>query len=541
MVVIAGRPKCWKARKRNGRFAAQFRRLQTDCRFTVTEQISHASSAPDAPGERANREAKLQQLRSLGLDPYVAPKFPKSHKNAAVHEAWAHLQPDERSDDSVAVAGRVMAMRNSGMFIDLVDDTVKLQIYTAKEDVQGRLGPMMKLLDLGDIIGVRGKVRRTKRGEITVDTDEIVVLAKALEPPPEKWHGLKNVEQRYRHREYDLIGNEESRATLRTRFRVIQTVRQFLSGEGFLEVETPMLHSIPGGAIARPFITHHNALDIPLYMRIAPELHLKRLVIGGLSEKVFEINRCFRNEGISPRHNPEFTTMELYQAYADYEDMMDITERTIAAAAIAATGGTKVTFGEREIDFTPPFRRATMLGLIEEHGKVKLEGLDDATARKAAKDAGAPVDPKASWGKVVEACFEHFVEPNLIQPTHVVALPKAISPLARASHANPAIAERFETFCNTWEIANAFSELADPQEQRARFEDQQSQRDGGDDEAHRVDEDFLKAQSAGMMPMGGLGIGIDRLVMLLTNSQTIREVIAFPTLRPRAAGEAQDE
>lgn len=507
----------------------------------MTEQISHASSAPDASGERANREAKLQQLRSLGLDPYVAPKFPKSHKNAAVHETWAHLQPDERSDDSVAVAGRVMAMRNSGMFIDLVDDTVKLQIYTAKEDVQGRLGPVMKLLDLGDIIGVRGKVRRTKRGEITVDTAEVVVLAKALEPPPEKWHGLKNVEQRYRHREYDLIGNEESRATLRTRFRVIQTVRQFLSGEGFLEVETPMLHSIPGGAIARPFITHHNALDIPLYMRIAPELHLKRLVIGGLSEKVFEINRCFRNEGISPRHNPEFTTMELYQAYADYEDMMDITERTIAAAAIAATGGTKVTFGEQEIDFTPPFRRATMLGLIEEHGGVKLEGLDDAAARKAAKDAGAPVDPKASWGKVVEACFEHFVEPNLIQPTHVVALPKAISPLARASHANPAIAERFETFCNTWEIANAFSELADPQEQRARFEDQQSQRDGGDDEAHRVDEDFLKAQSAGMMPMGGLGIGIDRLVMLLTNSQTIREVIAFPTLRPRAAGEAQDE
>jgi lysyl-tRNA synthetase class 2 len=521
---------------------ARFRRniYRPAKRFAVTNQTSPSPVAADASGERANREAKLQQLRQLGLDPYLAPKFPKSHKNAAVHEQFAHLQAEEKTEESVAVAGRVMAMRNSGMFIDLVDDTVKLQVYTGKDDVQGRFAPIMKALDLGDIIGVRGKVRRTKRGEITVDTDAIVVLAKALEPPPEKWHGLKNVEQRYRHREYDLIGNEESRQTLRTRFRVIQSIRQFLNGEGFLEVETPMLHSIPGGAIAKPFETHHNALDIPLYMRIAPELHLKRLVIGGLSEKVFEINRCFRNEGISPRHNPEFTTMELYQAYADYEDMMAITERTIANAAIVATGSTKVTFGEHEIDFTPPFRRGTMLGLIEEHGKVKLEGLDDAQARDAARKAGVDIAPTASWGKVVEACFEHFVEPNLIQPTHVVALPKAISPLAKANHANPTIAERFETFCNTWEIANAFSELADPQEQRARFEDQQSQRDGGDDEAHRIDEDFLKAQSAGMMPMGGLGIGIDRIVMLLTNSQTIREVIAFPTLRPRVEGASED-
>lgn len=507
----------------------------------MTEHTPADTAVQSASGERANREAKLQQLRQLGLDPYKAPKFPKSHKNAAVHEKYAHLQADERTDDEVAVAGRIMAMRNSGMFIDLVDDTVKLQVYTAKEDVQGRLAPIMKALDLGDIIGVRGTVRRTKRGEITVDTKEIVVLAKALEPPPEKWHGLKNVEQRYRHREYDLISNEESRQTLRTRFRVIQAMRQFLSNEGFLEVETPMLHSIPGGAIARPFITHHNALDIPLYMRIAPELHLKRLVIGGLSEKVFEINRCFRNEGISPRHNPEFTTMELYQAYADYQDMMDITERAIAHVAQVATGSTKVKFGEHEIDFTPPFRRASMLDLIKEFGKIDLNGVDDAAARNAARGADIEIGDQASWGKVVEACFEHFVEPNLIQPTHVVALPKAISPLAKANHEKPEIAERFETFCNTWEIANAFSELADPQEQRARFEDQQSQRDDGDEEAHRVDEDFLKAQSAGMMPMGGLGIGIDRLVMLLTNSQTIREVIAFPTLRPRAAGEITEE
>lgn len=509
----------------------------------MTHQHPDHAAAADAPnGERANREAKLQQLRQLGLDPYAAPKFPKSHKNAAVHDGYAHLQPDERTDDEVSVAGRVMAIRNSGMFIDLVDDTVKLQVYTAKEDVQGRLAPVMKALDLGDIIGVRGSVRRTKRGEITVDSKEIAVLAKALEPPPEKWHGLKNVEQRYRHREYDLIGNEESRQTLRTRFRVIQAMRAFLSNEGFLEVETPMLHSIPGGAIAKPFTTHHNALDIPLYMRIAPELHLKRLVIGGLSEKVFEINRCFRNEGISPRHNPEFTTMELYQAYADYEDMMAITERVIAHAAETATGGTKVKFGDAEIDFTPPFRRASMLELIREHGNISLDGMSDDEARKAARAAGVEIAGQASWGKVVEACFEHFVEPNLIQPTHVVALPKAISPLAKANHARPDIAERFETFCNTWEIANAFSELADPHEQRARFEDQQAQREGGDDEAHRVDEDFLKAQSAGMMPMGGLGIGIDRLVMLLTNSQTIREVIAFPTLRPRQAGsEGEDE
>lgn len=491
----------------------------------------------DATGERASREAKLSALRQMGLDPYNQPKFPKSHKNEAVHAAYAHLQPEERTEDSVAVAGRVMAIRNSGLFIDILDDTVKLQVYTPKDRVQGEWAPLLKALDLGDIIGVRGTVRRTKRGEITVDSTEIVVLAKALEPPPEKWHGLKNIEQRYRHREYDLIGNEDSRTTLRTRFRMIQAVRRFLTDEGFLEVETPMLHTIPGGAIAKPFITHHNALDIPLFMRIAPELHLKRLVIGGLSEKVFEINRCFRNEGISPRHNPEFTTIELYQAYADYADMMDIAERTIAAAAIAATGSTKVTFGEHELDFTPPFRRATMLELIEEHAGVKLEGLDDEAARAAAKAAGIAVEPKASWGKVVEACFEQKVEPNLIQPTHVVELPKAISPLAKANHARPHVADRFETFCNTWEIANAFSELADPQEQRARFEAQQAQRDEGDDEAHRIDEDFLKAQSAGMMPMGGLGVGIDRLAMLLTNSATIREVIAFPTLRPRHDGE----
>ncbi|MBP6818936.1 lysine--tRNA ligase [Ferrovibrio sp. MS7] len=497
----------------------------------MTDQTTPESGASN---ERANREAKLAQLRQMGLDPYNAAKFPKSHKNQAVQDAWAHLQPDERSEDRVKVAGRVMAIRNSGMFIDILDDTVKLQVYTPKDQVQGEFAPVMKALDLGDIIGVEGKVRRTKRGEITVDLDRIVVLAKALEPPPEKWHGLKNVEQRYRHREYDLIGNEDSRRTLRTRFRVIQAVRQFLTapGQDFLEVETPMLHSIAGGAIAKPFVTHHNALDIPLYMRIAPELHLKRLVIGGLSEKVFEINRCFRNEGISPRHNPEFTTIELYQAYADYADMMDIAERIIEAAAIAATGGTEVQFGEHTISFKRPFRRATMLELIKEHSGFDLNvEADQAKARQA-------VEAGPSWGKLVEACFEHFVEPKLIQPTHVVELPKAISPLAKANHERPEVAERFETFCNTWEIANAFSELADPQEQRARFEAQQAQRDAGDDEAHQVDEDFLKAQSAGMMPMGGLGVGIDRLVMLLTNSPTIREVIAFPTLRPRSHGEA---
>lgn len=501
---------------------------------------NHPTLESGATPERANREAKLQQLRDQGRDPYNAPKFPKSHKNEAVHAAYAHLQPDERTEDRVAVAGRVMAIRNSGMFIDLLDDTVKLQVYTGKEDVQGRHAPVMKALDLGDIIGVHGTVRRTKRGEITVDTAEITILAKALEPPPEKWHGLKNVEQRYRHREFDLIGNEESRTKLRTRFRVIQAMRRQMAEEGFLEVETPMLHTIPGGAIAKPFVTHHNALDIPLFMRIAPELHLKRLVIGGLSEKVFEINRCFRNEGISPRHNPEFTTLELYQAYADYEDMMAIVERLVAHAAVVATGSTRVKFGEHEIDFTPPFRRGSMLGLIAEHGGIDLTGLDDAAALAAARRAGVDIATGANWGKVVEACFEHFVEPNLIQPTHVIDLPKAISPLAKADPERPAIAQRFETFCNTWEIANAFSELADPQEQRRRFEEQQAQRDGGDDEAHRVDEDFLKAQSAGMMPMGGMGMGIDRLSMLLTDSATIREVIAFPTLRPKGADEADE-
>ncbi|MBV9966924.1 MAG: lysine--tRNA ligase, partial [Alphaproteobacteria bacterium] len=391
-----------------------------------------------------------------------------------------------------------------------------------------------RLLDIGDLIGVDGLVRRTPRGELTVNATHLTLLAKSLRPLPEKYHGLADIELRYRQRYLDLIMNPQSRETLRRRGRVVAAMREFLSVRGYLEVETPMLHTIPGGAAAKPFITHHNALDIELYLRIAPELHLKRLVVGGLSDKVFEINRCFRNEGLSPRHNPEFTTLELYEAYADYTDMMTLTEQIVAHVAEAAAGGLHVSYGGVQIELTPPWPRRSMADLVREHAGVDFLAIADAAAaRDAAKRLGCALQGTENWGQALEAAFAAHVEDKLIQPIHVTGFPRDISPLAKADRNDARLVERFETYVYGWEIANAFSELNDPLDQRARFEAQMLARAAGDEEAQPLDEDYVTALEYGLPPCGGLGVGIDRLVMLLTDSPSIRDVIAFPTLRPR--------
>jgi lysyl-tRNA synthetase, class II len=482
---------------------------------------------------RRVRLEKLEALRALGVDPYPY-RFVRTHEAAELERIYAELPSGATTEDRVTVAGRIRANRNSGMFIDLHDASGKIQIFSHKDFLTPEQLAIVRLLDLGDLIGVEGLVRRTQRGELTVNATRITVLAKALLPLPEKFHGLADVETRYRQRYLDLIMNPESRATLKKRSLIIGAMRRLLLDDGFLEVETPMLHTIAGGASAKPFVTHHNALDMELFLRIAPELHLKRLVVGGF-DKVFEINRCFRNEGISPRHNPEFTSLELYQAYADYTDIMALTEQLIAAAAIAACGGTQITYGGTAIDLTPPWKRGSMAGLVLDKTGTDFLAFDNPKAAvDAAKRLGCEIGGNASWGHALEAAFAHTVEAGLIQPTHVTDFPRDISPLAKAHrNGDPRLTERFESYVNGWEVANAFSELTDPRDQLARFEAQMTARERGDEEAQMLDQDFVTALEYGMPPTGGLGIGIDRLVMLLTDSPSIRDVIAFPTLRPR--------
>jgi lysyl-tRNA synthetase, class II len=483
---------------------------------------------------RAARIEKLKALRALGVDPYPY-GFARTAEAKELEARHRDLAPGAMTEDRVAVAGRVRAIRNSGMFIDLHDTTGKIQIFSHKDNLPTEQLALVKLLDLGDLVGVEGVVRRTPRGELTINSAKVTVLAKALLPLPEKFHGLADIELRYRQRYLDLIMSEESRETLRRRSRIIACLRRALIGRGFLEVETPMLHAIPGGASAKPFITHHHALDIELYLRIAPELHLKRLLVGGLSEKLFEINRNFRNEGLSPRHNPEFTSLELYQAYVDYHAMMDLAEALIVEAAKEVLGGTRITFGDKEIELAAPWPRKSMAELVRDETGVDFLTLsDDAAARDAARRLGADCPESAGWGRALEAAFAARVEDKLLQPTHVTGFPREISPLAKADRADPRLTERFETYVNGWEVANAFSEINDPLDQLERFEAQMKERERGDEEAQHLDADFVLALEYGMPPAGGLGIGIDRLAMLLTNSPSIRDVIAFPTMRPKA-------
>jgi lysyl-tRNA synthetase class 2 len=488
------------------------------------------SSAAD---ESARRLARLEKITETYGSPFDKTKFSKTDNASDVKKRFETLASGVKTDQRVAVAGRIMAIRNNGMFLDVLDESDRIQIFHDLKAAAPERVELLKLLDLGDIVGVKGVVRRTPRGEITVDAEDIELLSKALEPPPEKFHGLKDTEARFRHREQDLVATPRTRETLRARYRMIASIRRFLDEKGFLEVETPMLHVIAGGALAKPFTTHHNALDIPLYMRVAPELHLKRLVIGGVGEKIFEINRCFRNEGISPKHNPEFTSIEVYQAYVDFTAMIDLTEALVHHAAMALHGTAKVSYGEKEIDFTPPWPRKTMTALIKDYAGVDFDAINDpVAATQAARKAGVKIEDGLSWGQIVEATFGEKVEDKLIQPTHVIDLPKEISPLSKAWPDRPHVAQRFETYVNGWELANAFSELNDPREQRARFLEQAEQKRGPDEPPHPIDEDFIKALSFGMPPMGGMGMGLDRLAMLLTDSPTIREVIAFPTMKP---------
>src|SRR3984893_11959018 len=482
---------------------------------------------------RAVRIGKRDSLKALGVDPYPH-NFARTHEAGELEQRHDGLAAGVETADPVRVAGRIRAMRNSGMFIDLHDASGKIQIFSHRD----LLGPeglaTVRLLDIGDLIGVEGLMRRTPRGELTINANAVTVLAKALRPLPEKYHGLADVELRYRQRYLDLIMNPQSRDTLRRRSQVVAAMRSYLVERGYVEVETPMLHTIPGGASAKTFVTHHNALDIDLYLRIAPELHLKRLLVGGLADKLFEINRCFRNEGLSPRHNPEFTSLELYEAYVDYTAMMKLTEELITTAAETVLGTLQIVYGGTELDLSAPWPRRSMAELVQTATGVDFLALDSAeAAREASARVGAALNGAENWGQALEAAFAARVEDTLTQPIHVTGFPRDISPLAKADRNDPRLVERFETYIYGWEIANAFSELNDPQDQRERFEAQMRARAAGDEEAQLLYEDSVPALQYGLPPCGGLGIGIDRLVMLLTDSPSIRDVIAFPTLRPR--------
>ncbi|HHZ18967.1 MAG TPA: lysine--tRNA ligase [Firmicutes bacterium] len=475
------------------------------------------------------RRKKLATWQEEGIDPYGG-RFERSHLSQEIKDNFDTLE-----SQTVSVAGRLMSLRDMGKasFAHLQDHAGRIQVY-AKIDVLGEKGYSDFLrLDLGDIIGVTGTVFRTKRGEITIQVHSFQLLSKSLRPLPEKWHGLRDVELRYRQRYVDLIANPEVAETFRARAKIIKAIREELDSRNFLEVETPILSVIAGGGHARPFLTHHNTLDMELTLRIALELYHKRLIVGGL-DRVYEIGRCFRNEGMDTRHNPEFTLLELYQAYADYNDMMDLAERLIAKACEAANGSLKVTFQGQEIDFTPPWPRLSMIEAIQKYAGVDwLAVKSDEDALALGKKLGLDMKGKTTKGMVLDELISEFVEPKLIQPTFLKDYPVEISPLAKRMADNPELTYRFELFINGWECANAFTELNDPIDQRERFMEQAREKAKGNEEAMVWDEDFLVALEYGMPPTGGMGIGIDRLIMLLTDSPSIRDVILFPLMRPR--------
>ncbi|MFZ5650543.1 MAG: lysine--tRNA ligase [Bacillota bacterium] len=475
------------------------------------------------------RREKLAELKEKNIDPYGG-KYIRTNLAQEVADNFEGFE-----GKVVSVAGRIMAKRVMGKasFAHIQDMSGQIQLYLRLDGVGPDNYDFFRKLDIGDIIGARGKVFKTRMGEVTVEIEEFVLLSKSLRPLPEKWHGLKDVELRYRQRYVDLIVNPEVKNTFVLRSKITNSIRRYLEKKGFLEVETPMMHPIAGGATARPFITHHNALDMNLYLRIAPELYLKRLLVGGF-EKVFEINRNFRNEGISTKHNPEFTMLELYQAYADYQDMMNLTEDLIFTVAGEVLGMTSVLYEGVEIDLAPPWKRVPMLEAVKQYSGLDFENLKgEGEAYRAAREIGLDVSPSDSWGNILNTVFEEKVEPNLIQPAFVLDYPIEISPLAKRKREQPGLTYRFELFIYGREMANAFSELNDPIDQRSRFLKQVEKRKSGDDEAHMMDEDYVNALEYGMPPAGGLGIGIDRLVMLLTGSSSIRDVILFPLMKPR--------
>lgn len=480
------------------------------------------------------RREKLATYYNEGIDPFGG-KFERTNDAKELHDLYEEFSKEElaEKDISVTIAGRVMTKRGKGKvgFTHIQDATDQIQLYVRKDDIGEEAYEIFKSVDIGDIVGVTGVVFKTNVGELSIHAKEFTLLTKSLRPLPDKYHGLQDIELRYRKRYLDLITNEESRKTFVMRSKIIQSMRSYLNNAGFLEVETPMLHSIPGGAAARPFETHHNALDIELYMRIAIELHLKRLIVGGL-EKVYEIGRVFRNEGISTRHNPEFTMIELYEAYADYHDIMELVENMVAHIAKEVLGSTTISYGEDKINLQPKWTRLHMVDAIKEYTGVDFwQQMSDGEAKALAKEHGIEIEDNMTYGHIVNEFFEQRVEEKLIQPTFVYGHPVAISPLAKKNKDDDRFTDRFELFIVGREHANAFSELNDPIDQRERFEAQVKEKEQGNDEAHEMDEDFLEALEYGMPPTGGLGIGIDRLVMLLTNSPSIRDVLLFPQMR----------
>ena len=526
---------------------------------TAAEQTDSAAQ-PDAAGTPgggreeallANRAAKLQRLRDGGLDPYP-PRFRRSCDNAAAIAAFLEAEAAGQTESAVAdggesaatspsaienlsLAGRVVSLRVMGRaaFLDLQDASGSIQALLRRNNLpEGATGfELLKSLDLGDHLGVTGQLIRTRTGEITIDAREVALIAKGLRPLPEKYHGLRDAETRYRQRYLDLIANRDIMPVFTARSRIISGIRRFLDGRGFLEVDTPVLVPVAAGAHARPFITHHNALDQPLYLRIATELYLKRLIVGGF-DKVYEIGRVFRNEGIDQDHNPEFTLLESYEAYADYHDVMAMVEQLVSQLAVELHGAPRVNIGGQEVDFSPPWRRASLPEELMRRGGIDLDSCDDDELRRRAAAQGVDTGRRESRGRLVDKLLSALVEPHLIQPTFLLDYPAEMSPLAKAKPENPAYVERFEAFVGGMEIANAYSELNDPQVQRQRFDEQEAiRRLYGDDEVDRRDDDFLAAMEYGMPPTGGLGIGIDRLTMLLTGQTAIRDVLLFPQMR----------
>lgn len=476
------------------------------------------------------RRDKLTSLQQEGKDPFYVNTSDKDTDAKEIHEGFEELEGKD-----VCIAGRIMSWRDMGKasFLDIHDRSGRIQVYVKINDVGEDVYHGLSKWDIGDLAEVKGFVFRTRRGEISVHAKEIRLLAKSLLPMPEKHHGLKDTDLRYRQRYVDLIVNPEVKETFVKRSQIIQTMRNFLDEQGFIEVETPILNTIPGGAAARPFITHHNTLDLDLYLRIAPELYLKRLIVGGM-EKVYEIGRQFRNEGMSVKHNPEFTTIELYQAYTDYHGMMDITERMIHACAEKVCGGETITYEGEEVSLALPFTRMSMNEAVKKYTGVDFDSFagDTQKAQEVAKKLGLPVEPHHVWGDILNVAFEEKVEEQLLQPTFIYDYPVEVSPLTKRKQDRPELVERFELFITRRELANAYTELNDPFDQRERFQYQMKLRDAGDEEANMIDEDFLTALEYGMPPTGGMGMGIDRLAMLLTDSSSIRDVLLFPTMKP---------
>lgn len=479
------------------------------------------------------RQVKVEKLKELikaGRDPFKVSKYEVTATSKDIKDKY-----EEMEGKHVSIAGRIMSKRGQGKvgFYDIQDSIGRVQMFVKEDNIGEEEYKWLKTYDIGDILGVKGEVFKTKMGEISVRAEEVILLSKSLQTLPEKFHGLKDQDTRYRQRYVDLIVNPETKEVFLMRNKIVRGIREYLDNAGYLEVETPILSPIAGGANARPFVTHHNTLDIDMYMRIANELFLKRLVVGGLGDGVYEMGKMFRNEGMDARHNPEYTAIEIYKPYADFNDMMDLTENIVAHVAMKARGTTKVNYQGKEIDFTPPWRRVKMQDMVKEYTGIDFDLITtDEEAIKIAREKHIEITPLMTRGHVISALFEEFCEEHLEQPTFVTHHPVEISPLAKRNVEDPRLTDRFEAFANTWEIANAFSELNDPIDQRERFEAQVKQKEAGDDEAHMMDNDFINAIEVGLPPTGGLGIGVDRVIMMLTDQISIRDIILFPTMKP---------